>query len=454
MKKKLIHQQIIIPKISNTAFVLLMMANIIYADNILNFEDYKRKALAPYAAKFEKIKTTHKNDPQVAEFCEHVELIENVTTCLIDQFQTIRASSLNDLLDDIIIMSEEDASSEFHKSAMSAKEILTEYQMPFANELSLPSLVKAETETLRNYCSIAATLGSKYIANYGKIAADINETYAIDILELYLVMPFLYVVNQDWSEREIEILPEWMKTKKHLQTMEYFSLLLKRPWSAYCFALYNKQHHNDPNTFIDYGVYLAAMAKKLAQNSDFSASVYCFSLAIKLAEKAAQHDIVADLYFHRAKVLYSTGHFTPAAEHMKSILTSYPEFSYYAEVAMLRVKYLYEAGLYKEILQEAPGFREDNRCLAYLPQIIYISWLTSRDQNLPEQAEKLQEIFLKKFPEHILAKDMYFALAMAALSAGNYNESLHLLKIIEYRYPELPVVEKVKDIQEQIKKYL
>ena len=117
---------------------------------------------------------------------------------------------------------------------------------------------------------------------------------------------------------------------------------------------------------------------------------------------------------------------------------------------MLTLKYLYEAKQFDQVAKESAKYRADTRSEAYLPQILYISWVTHRREGNAETAEKLQEMFLKKFPQHPLGADMHFSSAMSALANGNYAEALRLLEIVEYRYPKSRIASKVKKLQERL----
>ena len=119
---------------------------------------------------------------------------------------------------------------------------------------------------------------------------------------------------------------------------------------------------------------------------------------------------------------------------------------------MLRLKYHYESQQYDTIIEEAPTYQTDPRSKSYLPQILYISWVTHRRENRTDEAEQLQKTFLEKFPGHPLGADMFFASAMTALAASDYDEAQRLLDIIEYRYPESRILPKAKQIKNRIQK--
>jgi tetratricopeptide (TPR) repeat protein len=187
---------------------------------------------------------------------------------------------------------------------------------------------------------------------------------------------------------------------------------------------------------------------------EYHAGIHCLKVGIELAEQEKREEQAIDLHLQLADVLNNAGHAPLAAEEIKQTLDKYVKSSEYGKVATLRLKYLYEAGQFDKILEEAPTYQADERCKPYLPQIIYISWVAHRRENKLAEADKLQKDFLEKFPEHPLAADLYFAAAMTALAKSDYEEASRLLEIIQYRYPKSKIIDKAKQIQERLKQNL
>ena len=48
--------------------------------------------------------------------------------------------------------------------------------------------------------------------------------------------------------------------------------------------------------------------------------------------------------------------------------------------------------------------------------------------------------------------DIYFASAMTALAASDYDQALRMIEIIEYRYPQSRIINKVKQIKQRLEK--
>jgi outer membrane protein assembly factor BamD (BamD/ComL family) len=126
----------------------------------------------------------------------------------------------------------------------------------------------------------------------------------------------------------------------------------------------------------------------------------------------------------------------------------------FGRAAMLRMKYLYEANRFAAILDEAPPLRDDARCKLFVPQILYLQWVSHRREGQTDQAASVMRTFLDAYPTHPLGADMQFAAAMALLSEGDYAGASQALDRIEYRYPDSALIPKVRQLQARVRKLL
>jgi hypothetical protein len=234
--------------------------------------------------------------------------------------------------------------------------------------------------------------------------------------------------------------------------IESFALSVKRPLAAYQFALFQKSAIDKAGRTLPPIDYLRAAAGKLTAASEYHAAIHCLKIAIDLSDTAGRAEDAVALHLQRAEVLSNIGHPKLAAEEAKSLLLKYAESPSFGRAAMLRLKYLYEAEQLQSIAEEAPKYAEDRRAVTHLPQILYIHWQTLRRLDRGDDMKKIQNLFLSRFPEHPLGADMYFASAMNALAAFNYQEAARMLDVIEYRYPKSKIVPKVKEIQGRLRK--
>jgi tetratricopeptide (TPR) repeat protein len=432
--------------------IFLVTFSIAVSDVSEEFTDYKQKELEPYKDKLTEISKAHSNDPLLNEYFTRIVLIDEVATHLMSKFQLIKTSSLDNLLEDIVAIPQNPVTKSQSVHGISALEILNEYQQRFSVQLPIPELSEQEIKTLRDYYNSSAKAAGTYIANRGQITIAIDDRYASDILELCMVIPFLHIPDNAWTQDQIKALPAWMKSPTNLRLMEDFSLRVKRPFTAYNFALFQQQSIKADGEKLDYLAYLNLTAKRTLNDRDYYVAIHCLKIAIQMAQEQTEQETAISPHFKLAEILSDTGHSSLAADQLKQILDTYPKSSQYSKAAMLRIKYLYESGLYNEILEEVSVYQADERCRTYLPQLLYISWVTHRRQGLSSEADELQKTFLERFPEHPLGADLYFASAMTALAASDYEETERLLEIIEYRYPKSKISQKAKQIQDRIAK--
>ena len=419
------------------------------ADKSESYLDYKENGLAAMEVTFEKIKKNHGNDGALNEYLQRVELVDQIALLLIEGFESTRSDSLNSLLGDIVDIP--GSHQKVHQvRAMRATEVLSEYSNHFSKTISFSSLSKDEINFLRKYYNTFAKMAGKYIAQRGQTVFAIDKTFGNDILELCLVMPFLHVHDEKWSQDDIDILPAWMKTKSNFLVLELFSLHVRRPFTAYQFSLYsNKKKEGLSQAYSDY---LLSAAESRIKHRDFHAGLHCIRIGIAQAEAARKNDTAIELRYRISDTLARIGHPGLAAKEILQLMERYPTCSSWGKAAMFRIKYLYEAGDFKAIANEAPKYCEEKRCQSFLAQILYMSWVTHRRLNQPDISSKLADQFLEKFPTHALGADIHFASAMTAMASGDYEEASRLLEIIEYNYPKSRTQKKVKKIRERLSK--
>jgi hypothetical protein len=143
-----------------------------------------------------------------------------------------------------------------------------------------------------------------------------------------------------------------------------------------------------------------------------------------------------------------------AAEYAKAALAASSDPTIYGRAAVIRLKSLYQDGRMNDVMREAARFQSDQRCQSYLSQILYLAWTSSRRENMKEEADRAQEAFLKRYPEHPFGADMYFASALGAMAEGEYSKALCLLKNVEAGYGRSRDMYLVKRVKEQIEQIM
>ena len=192
----------------------------------------------------------------------------------------------------------------------------------------------------------------------------------------------------------------------------------------------------------------------MLKSNDSRAGIACLKLAIETAQAKGAGEYVNNLRFQLAEELGKLSYYSLAAEELRLILESCPEPDEYGKAATTRIKCLYDAGRFGDIVREAPDYYSDQRCKSYRPTILYLLWEAHRHQGQPELANTTQEILLKEFPENPLCAGIYLYSAMNALKTSHYGEAQRMLEIIKQRYPQSSVTPKVQQLREQLDRTL
>lgn len=421
--------------------------------NVEVFAKHKKDALASMEPEFARIASSCRADAAMRGFMERLKTMDAVALMLADSFQAVKANEINDLFSGAVKMAGSLPSKPSALPVLSPEDILIEYQNVFAAAAPLPPAPDQELQLMKRYCDVSAAAATSFVADRGRAFAETDRKRAPDVLPLCLVIPFLHAPDTQWSVHEIESLPEWMRSAETLSAVEDFALRVRRPLTAYQTALYGRsQDKNRKEAAPGYPDYLLEAAGRLVSIREYHAGMHCLRIGIKQAESEGDSRSAVALRFKLADVLETMGQSPSSAEEMKTVLEKYPKSDDWGKAALLRLKYLYGAGQYAPIIDEAPKYQADKRCAGYLPQILYISWVANRRENHSEEADKLQKLFLKEFPDHPLAADMYFASAMSTLAAGDYKEARRLLDIVVTRFPDSGVAKQANEIRARIEK--
>jgi len=429
-------------------FFLIVLAVVFNGASAADLEEwtlFRQKAFSPLEEELDRVQDAHPDDQGLVDFRRRITLVGEVSAELIRQFRAIESASFKNLLDDVIDVPESRSPGNM---TLSAVEIVQEYGGPFSRDLGIPSVPTEELTKLLEYYDATARSAGAYIAEQGRLVATISESTASQVSELCVVLPFLHISDEKWSFDEIESLPEWMKRPEHIRGLERFSLRVQRPLTAYQFGLYHQGSSDEES--IDFTQYTLQSAEWLLAKREYHACIYCLRLGIDVADEKGRRDEAITLRFRLGDVLVSVGHHQLAAEHMMHVLDSYPEADALGKAALLRLKYVYQAGDLAQVVKDASAYQRNPQFKHYLPQIMYMSWVAHHRLNLTEDADRIKVSFLEQFPMHSLAADMHFASAMAALLASDYDEALRITELIEYRYPESRIAGKVNDIRERL----
>lgn len=422
------------------------------ADTAKDFEAYEQAALASLQPEFDRITSAHADDPAVQMFQRRIKTVRRLGKELTASFGSVKSSAFDDLLRDVVPAPPRSAPPGQAQSMIAATAILAEYQPLFAEAVPTPQVTPAELKVLRTYYDTAVTAAASFIAERGRIVAAINEDAEREIIELCAVVPFLHVPDEHWSEQHLKRLPKWMRAADPLAKLEHLALRVDRLNTAYHCAHFDESAAAKPGDKPDYLDYLEAAAVQMADAREYHAAIRCYRESVERAAADDDSKHAAELRFKFARLLGKIGHPPLAADEMTNVMAQAPDDITFAKAAMLRLKYLFEARQFDDIMAEAPALIEDEKSASYRPQIIYITWVTNRRKDKHDRADRLQQQFLKRYPKHPLAADIYFSTAMTALAAADYAEAARLLEIIQYRFPDSSLQKRVKEIQERMQK--
>lgn len=411
---------------------------------------HKREQLSALHAEFTREYKAYEHDDAVIQTREKLELIDEAANFLLKSLQTTESTTYENILNGSIDVVKDEATEKPEETSGNALELYMEFADRLSAGLPSGSVGQKRLSFLRKYCNAALDCAVEYVRRRTEIAAAADENARREVLELSVVLPFLKVPDEKWSSKNIEALPKWANRPEDRKLWEEFALSVRRPLTALQFAQYGESKPWNADKALRYYVVRARLLTE--RSSQYSAGIQCFRASIDVAESNGRDDSAMSIRQELAKTFHQIGHPRLAAATVKEAMDLHPESSSWGKAAMLRLRYLYEAGEHVTIINEGPNYQTDVRCAKYHPQVIYVLWVTHRRANKPEAAEKLQRTFLEKFPEHTLAADMYFASAMKALAAGDYDEALRLLEVIEYRYPSSRIVKKARQIQSRLTK--
>lgn len=400
-------------------------------------------------ARYRELLLKHPNDPGLKAYEERLALLQERAAIISKCISDIRRQSLSNILD--APLSPRSAKTRRPPPPRRyAADLLVESADMLADSLAKPNVAEEEIALLRDYYDARVWALTENVSQSAWKSRVADPHLMAEIYRFCLVLPFLTTPDEGWTDECVRRLPDWLLTESSIQIVQGFALSQGRLRTAYRFhiaAVKRNQPTTQPSSFV---AFLGASAKALVIQRDYRAAIACYRSAIDLAERDSTTDLACDLRFALAELLDLAGHPELAANEMQQLIAAHPDTNVIGKVAMLRMKYLYAASGYTTILQECPLYEADPRCCPYRPQLLYLRWVTHRRMNQGEQATTTQEVFLRAYPEHPLAADMYYSSAMSALAASNYSEALRILEIVEYRFPAYKGMAKVKDIRTRV----
>jgi tetratricopeptide (TPR) repeat protein len=307
-----------------------------------------------------------------------------------------------------------------------------------------------EAKIARQYIDEALAAAEKFILiRAAELDAMGEGTVAAEWSSLVLL---LHHKDEDWNRKLIGSFPEWMRSMQSLKAAEYICLSVARPLAAY--QLWGYQVSGDREEVLELNSYLTNLHRRANAcfgSKDFLKGIAIIKSIVVLSEAKGMIDEAVKSHFRLAEVYTMYGHSQMAADEMKLMMTDYPAHKEYGKAVLMRLRYLYQSGMYEKILEETPALLKEKASGNYHPQIIYIAWVTNRRQNKTMEADDLKKRFIRDYPNHPLCADMYFASAMELLAAGDYAGATQLLEMISERYEKTSIANKSREILAKLK---
>lgn len=415
------------------------------ASEVRMFCDYQDKALQSIKEQFENLKAIYPDDPELKRFGRRIEMTNKLSVEIVRQFKKVKLRVLQNM---ISIETNPSQTSNVKKDSLLAYNLILEYQTQFLQPLPIPDINQEELNILQEYYNISIKTASDFIAPRCYSVVIIDSSAATDVLGLCMVMPFLHIADNDWSETHMDSLPDLMKKSECLKILEEFSFKAKRPYTAYRFFLYQTKGRVDK---FEADFFLENSYKHVKVN-DYLNAIRCLKAGLDIASGLDDKDGAEQLHLELADIYYKLSHLHLAIEEMEKIFKNYPQHQDYCKTVALQLKYLYEDGEYKEVIRKYPLCLDGDKCQSYRSQIMYIAWLASRKEGMSDSAVAIKKEFMAKYSQHPLCANMLFDEAINALSNGNYREARQVLEKIEYHYPKSSILSKVRELKERLTK--
>jgi hypothetical protein len=343
------------------AFVAMVCPVAVAGGSWADYQAAKQKALAPLQAEFERIVAAHKEDPAVRKYRERLGLVDEVAARVLRALDAINVASAAGIAGSALGDqggTEPPSADAGGLPVPDALRLLAEYGSAFEEELLVPDLPQEEQAALWTYVDVGMSETVAQMAERAQVvhAGAPAEELAHQALCLAVSLPLLNTRDGEWSTRETEALPEWMRTPQNCQALEAFSLRARRPLAAWQFAL---RAPAQPATTGDRAEYLLACVARGVEMRDYGAAAACCNAGIAFAKAGADDDGAAEFSVALAEVCGAGGNPSQAAEQLAEALRSYPNAGLWGDAATLRLRCLYEGGRFDEVLVEVSSRTSD-----------------------------------------------------------------------------------------------
>lgn len=395
------------------------------------------------SADVDRILDQHADDPKAQAYERRLKDLSRVEEQVAAGIEGLREQSLQGLLDALDPVGS-GAATASGMSGAGATFILDEFASSLDGDLPLPGDDVEARELLEAFYRDQVAAAQERVAEHIRRALPVaNDRYA-RLVEFYAVLPFLHGEDDAWAEEDLAAFPDWLLEADAREVLEELALQHNRPRTAYVFGTYGSSAAEaTANDLLDY---FLATAERMEEGGRFRAALHLLRAGRDRADEGRK----AEFHFALAELLANGGHPQLAAEELGDVLADTSEPEVFGRAAVLRLKHLFEAGDRARVLREFEALASDERIRLHEPQLLYIAWVAARQENEQRRAERLQERFLDRYPEHPLGADIHFALATGAMASTRYDVAMEHLETIQDRYPNYQHLRRVQDLYERL----
>lgn len=413
-----------------------------------DFTLFRNKEMAEIEAKLESIPASDANDPLVSTAKSVAKDTDAIVAEVMESLNSIRMATMGS---EAVGDPPRKTSTAINASqANQVRDVYVRYHDRINKNVTLVSVDTPEGKIAKEYINATLAVAENYILNEAGKIKDLGAD--IIAAEWAMLLPLLHHGDSAWNIEWISNLPVWIKNTQSMNAAEYICLAVGCPKAAYQLWAFHVSDGKDETLKVEnYLANLHRRANACFGSKDFLKGINILKSIIILADTEGMIDEAVKSHFRLAEVYTMYGHSQMAADEMKLMMKDYPTHKEYGKAVLMRLRYLYQSGMFEKILEETPTLLKDNASENYRPQIIYIAWVTNRRQNKTMEADDLKKRFIRGYPNHPLCADMYFASAMELLAAGDYAGATQLLEMIAERYEKTSIANKSREILAKLK---
>jgi len=323
-------------------------------------------------------------------------------------------------------------------------DLIAEYAPQLALDARIAILPPVQRDLVERYYLAYAQASEEFILKHGRLVAA-SGSPTPTLAEWCFVLPLLDHSEDQWANYAI---PDWLQKAGCRQMMEYLALRSGHPRAAFACSE-NGRNERQSSSFAHY---IAVSVTSLLKAKQYLAAEACAQAGIANAKGPEDSVDYCSLVGELAEALSKMGKKADALHEVTMALEENQDPSKYGQLLLLHLRCLYENDRCDEVLEIARRNRDDKRCDAVRPQILYLGWVAARhlDSKISQESAVWRQEFLDCFPEHMLGADMRFATAMELLAAGDYEHASQQLAIIEEHYPTATIAAKARDIRKRL----